>query len=108
MELNDIKGLHINGLKNKPLSMPVMDNVKGEKYWVKGNYQGRLFVDGPFNTSDEAWVKAVEWFNGDESKFKIVKLSTENVSAATRMLKHERLDETQNIGTALKRAKHII
>jgi len=82
--------------------MPVVSTSTHYYVWGKTKF-GRNYIDGPYNTEEEAWHGGYQALDGD---FKVVPLRTIDLKAATRAIKRMDLDETRSIETSLARARH--
>ena len=74
-------------------------------FWIYAIINGKLFVDGGFSTSDEAYAMGYEKV---KHFFEVVSLPTKTLATATQAIKHDRLDSTGDIELAMQRAKHKI
>ena len=66
---------------------------------------GRPVVLGPYNDENEANRVGFEKLGGN---FEVIPLRTRDVGLATRILKHRRFMQTEQLSEALKRARHKI
>jgi len=74
-------------------------------YWIWAIINGKLFVDGPHSTPDEAYTVGYEKVKHFSE---VISLPTKSLAAATQAVKHNRLESTGNVETAMRRAKHKI
>lgn len=82
-------------------------NGNGLYYWIRtiDKMSGRLVVLGPYHSEDEANQIGFGKLSGD---FEAVPLKTRDVNLATKVLKHKRFMQTEQLGEALKRARHKV
>lgn len=75
-------------------------------FWVKYRIGNKFGLLGAYSTEQEANDDAVEKLRGAAS-FKVVALDTKNKAAASGKLKKITLDETNDIGLAMQRMRHV-
>jgi len=81
-----------------------INSDNGKNYWwAYAIYQGKLVIDGAYATEQEAWSFANRRIPVHSN---IICLGTKDRYKAGRLIKHQVLEETDNIDLALKRAKH--
>lgn len=84
--------------------MPEMPDMARRKYYyIRAYYNGRLIVIGPKSTEEEAYRTGYEKL---DCPFDVIELDTKDRKRATAHFKERRLEETGDLGLALRRAKH--
>ena len=74
-------------------------------WWLTGKNEGKRFlIFGSDSSEDDARQHGLELLGGID--FAIKRLTTKNISQASRMLKGNILEQTSDLGTATKRLKH--
>ena len=76
-------------------------------YWILAvePTSGRPVVLGPYGTESEANDMA---FSKLGASFEVVPLQTRDVGLATKILKHRRFEQSEQLAEVLKRARHKI
>jgi len=74
-----------------------------EYWWAYAIYQGRVVIDGYYNSEQEARKFA---YNKLPGNYEVVCLPTRDRARATQIIKHRVLETTGDIDFALQRAKH--
>lgn len=74
-------------------------------YYIWAVVNGRLFVDGGYDSENEAIHFGAQKIR---SYFDVEKLNTKDLNRATRIIRHKYLDKTGDLVTTMKRAKHQI
>lgn len=73
-------------------------------WWVWTLKNGRLIIDGSFDTEEDANTRGIQVFHGD---FKVSYTQTRDRRLATQAIKHDLLTMTKDLDQAIKRARHI-
>ena len=76
-------------------------------YWILAvePITGRPVVLGPYSTESEANDVG---FNKCGGTFEVLPLKTRDVGLATKILKHRRFEQSEQLAEVLKRAKHKV
>lgn len=72
-------------------------------YWAYAIYQGKLLIDGWYIDEQQAYSFASRRM---PVRFEVICLKTKDRGKATQTIKHQVLEQTQDIDFALQRAKH--
>jgi len=76
--------------------------IKQPKYWIIGEYNGRPFRLGPHGTEEEANAEGYEKL---PCSFDVISATTSDVSQAVREFRKQQLDQTGDLGAALRRGR---
>lgn len=77
--------------------------VKQMYYYIWAIINGRLYVDGAYESEQDALRFGA---NKIRHYFEIEALPTRDLSSATQIIKHKRLEQTGDLEKATQRAKH--
>jgi len=76
-------------------------------YWILAveGTTGRPVILGPYSSESEANDMA---FNRCGASFEVIPLQTRDVRSATKILKHRRFEQSEQLAEVLKRARHKV
>lgn len=77
----------------------------GIYYWIRGNYEGRRVILGPYLSEKEAYEAGYAQLASD---FDVVMLRTKDEAKASRLIRAMVLEETRNLGDTFKRFRHSV
>ena len=74
-------------------------------YYVWALIDGKLFVDGAFETAERAYALGYEKI---KQYFEVITLNTKDMNKATQVIRHSYLEQSGNMEAVTQRAKHKI
>ena len=77
----------------------------GQFWWVVAMEEGKRYVIGPSYSEQDAWDLGYQKL---DCPFEVRALRTRDTATATRMLKGKQLQETGNLGDAVRRTRHKV
>lgn len=92
-------------IKYRPPAIPEIATPYSKKWFVVAQVNGRLYVDGGFNTEDEA--RQFGWKKLSGYVWDAVQADSANQALATQQMKHK-VVEAGNVEAATKNAVHKI